>query len=40
LEAIRGAHKIYVDAGMLQYEASFTKWIKALEAEIAALEER
>jgi hypothetical protein len=40
LEAATVAREVYLDAGMAQYEADFADRIKALEAEIAALEER
>jgi hypothetical protein len=40
LEAIKAAREVYLDAGMIQYEAYFADRIKALEAEIAAQGER
>ena len=40
LEAIKAAREVYLDAGMVQYEAYFTDRIQALEAAIAALDMR
>lgn len=40
LDAITAAREVYQDAGMVQYEADFTKRVKALDAVIVALERR
>jgi tetratricopeptide (TPR) repeat protein len=40
LEVTRAARELYLSAAIVQYEAAFTSRIEALEAEIAALEER
>jgi len=40
LEAIKAGREVYLDAGMIQYEAYFADWIEALEAEIAAVQMR
>jgi len=40
LEATKAAREVYRDAGMVQYETYFADRIKALEAEIAAVNMR